>query len=100
MQGEIGRVGAGVPGATALNQRTEMRDDDIHMICTYGHREMGEKTGDRGRVGLLRNLIQASGLLGDLIREIPAFESCRQLGGLIQESLESKNRDRDRRVQW
>ena len=56
-QGEIDRVGSasirgrGVTGATATAQRTEMRGDDIHMICTYGHREICGKMGDQSRVG-------------------------------------------------
>ena len=52
-QGEIGRVGSasirgrGVTGATATAQRTEMRGDDMNMICTYGHRKICGKMGDQ-----------------------------------------------------
>ena len=62
-QAEIGRVGACVPGATALVQRTEMRDDDMNMICTYGHGKIVGKWVIRVESGLLCDLFRESGQL-------------------------------------
>ena len=77
MRGGLARADAGVPGATAAAQRTEMRGDDINMIRTYGHREISRKMGDRDRVVRFDSRI---GIVGDLRSGAPDYWRFEVLG--------------------